>query len=72
MTFEAIKKVGQGLASPRIDFSPKKSESVGNGNNNGKEGPKAGGGEDDERPGKNNAGETEWGYFDVAPETAET
>lgn len=58
MTFEALKRMGAGMASPRADHSPRKNGSVVNGNRNGGES----GGEGEARMPE---------YFDVASETDE-
>lgn len=74
MTFVAIKKVGQGLTSPRVDFPPRKPSSNGNGASGIKEPLKTGDGDEEREQGKNNnnAGDIDWGYFDVAPDVVET
>lgn len=64
-TFEALKKLGAGLSSPRVDFSPRKIGNSAKGTGAGT-GPGTGSG------GGNGKVEGEWGYFDVVPEVVGT
>ncbi|KAH7125522.1 thioredoxin-like protein [Dendryphion nanum] len=68
MTFEAIKKMSTGLASPRLDFSPKKGKGEGGDavNTAGATGNGNGDGTDADA-----GGEAGWGYFDVVSEVVE-
>lgn len=66
-TFEALKKMGAGLSSPRVDFSPRK-----NGNSAKETGAGTGTGTGSGDGNGNGKVEGEWGYFDVVPEIVET